>query len=160
MVRNRLKELEIKISELAGYLQISRPTMYKFIDLYDSGKKRDVNPSIKRLFDYIERNPLIGKRAVINYILSNMTDLKEVDTDDVNEILKSVKLYVSENPNSEKSQFIKMCTEYSQYDMVIHYLLEISPLIKKRKLNEAEIKKLAPYNEIISIYSNISKEEK
>ena len=35
MLRERLKNMEIKITELADYLQISRPTMYKFIEYYD-----------------------------------------------------------------------------------------------------------------------------
>ena len=30
MLQQRLRELEIKITELSEYLQISRPTLYKF----------------------------------------------------------------------------------------------------------------------------------
>lgn len=32
MLKERLKEIDLRIAELADYLQISRPTMYKFID--------------------------------------------------------------------------------------------------------------------------------
>ena len=73
MIRDRLKELEIRITELADYLQISRTTLYKFIELYDSGQQKDVNPSVRKLFDFIENNELIGKKNVIGYILENMT---------------------------------------------------------------------------------------
>lgn len=160
MIKKRLKELEIKITELANYLQISRPTMYKFIESYDSGNKKDINPSILKLFNYIEDNSLIGKRNVINYILTNMTDVKDVESDETNEILRVVKSYVSNNPDSEKTQFIRKCAAHSQFDVVIHYLIDISSLIKKKRLTKEEEEKLKPYKDIISIYTESNKEDK
>lgn len=160
MIKQRLKELEIKITELANYLQISRPTMYKFIELYDEGNKKEINPSIAKLFDFIDDSPLIGKRAVINYILTKMVDIKDVDTDSVNEIIKSIKEYVTNNPDSEKTQFIRKCSEQSQFDIAIHYLMEIMPILKKKKLSEDELEKIRPYKEILNIYTSVSKEEK
>ena len=141
MIKERLKELEIKITELAQYLQISRPTMYKFIESYDGGKKKEVNKNVKKLFDYIEDNPLIGKRNVINYILSRMSVPQENDTSEVNEIIQSV-------------------TSHSQFDVVVHYLTEIEALLKKKKLTDEEKIKLIPYQQIISIYTQPKKEEK
>ena len=145
---------------MASYLQISRPTMYKFIESYDSGDKKEVNTSVVKLFDYIESNPLIGKRNVINYILTRMTETKDVDSEDVNEVMVTIKKYVSLNPNSEKTQFLKKCTEQSQYDLIIHYLIEITPLFKKKKLSDEEKVKLEPYKKIIEIYSEANKEAK
>ena len=158
MIRDRLKELEIKITELADYLQISRPTMYKFITLYDEGQKKEISPSVARLFDYIEKEQLIGKRNVINYILNNMSMRQEIDTPQVNKLVKLIKEYVSENPKSEKTQFIEKCVSSSQFDLMIHYLLEIKSLINKKSLSEEDKQKLEPYYEIIKLYSNITKE--
>ena len=70
------------------------------------------------------------------------------------------KKYVSLNPNSEKTQFLKKCTEQSQYDLIIHYLIEITPLFKKKKLSDEEKVKLEPYKKIIEIYSEANKEAK
>ena len=92
MIKDRLKDLEIKITELADYLQMSRTTLYKFIEAYDSGNKRDVNSSVLKLFNYIEKNELIGKRNVINYILNNMATVSENDTSEVNELDQIVSL--------------------------------------------------------------------
>lgn len=160
MIRSRLKELEIKITELADYLQISRPTMYKFIELYDAGKKKEINVSVKKLFDYIEQNSLLGKRNVINYILTEMSTVKDVESDEVNDVIKIIKNYVSNNLNSEKTQFIIKCTTESQYDMAIHYLIEIASLLKKKKLNQEEKTKLIPYKNIVEMYTQSKKEEK
>lgn len=160
MIKERLKELEIKITELANYLQISRPTMYKFIECYDEGKKKEVNKGVKNLFDYIEDNPLIGKRNVINYILTKMSAVQDTDTSEVNAIVQKIKEYVSNNPSSEKTQFIETCLSQSQFDIVVHYLMEIVPLLKKKRLSDDEKKKLIPYQSIISIYTTVKKEDK
>ena len=160
MIKERLKELEIKITELANYLQISRPTMYKFIESYDEGKKKEINNNVKKLFDYIEGNPLIGKRNVINYILTRMSTIQENDTSEVNDIVQSIKDYVSNNPSSEKTQFIEFVASQSQYDVVVHYLMEIKPLLRKKKLTDEEKERLIPYQKIMSIYTQPKKEER
>ena len=152
MIRDRLKELEIRITELADYLQISRTTLYKFIELYDSGQQKDVNPSVRKLFDFIENNELIGKKNVIGYILENMTTMQENDVSQVNEIVRKIKEYVSDNQTSEKTQFLEKCVSSEQLDMTIHYLMDISSLLKKKKLSDENKEKLKPYLEIIEMY--------
>ena len=155
MIKIRLKELDIKITELANYLQISRPTMYKFIELYDSGDRNEVNQRILKLFDYIENNRLIAKKNVINYILNSIATISDNDTTEVNELLKIIKDYISYNPNSEKTQFIIKSINDGQYDIFIHYLMEVTSILKKRKINEVEEKKIRAYKEIIDMYGTI-----
>ena len=89
-----------------------------------------------------------------------MSVLQDTDTSEVNDIIQSIKEYVSNNPSSEKTQFVKMCLSESQFDMGIHYLMEIKPLLKKKKLTDEEKAKLLPYQEIIGIYTKPNKEEK
>lgn len=159
MIKERLKELEIKITELAQYLQISRPTMYKFIEAYDNGNKKEVNQAVRKLFDYIEGNPLIGKRNVINYILTKMSVVQEVEIDEISDTIQEIKQYVLNNPLSEKTQFIEACLNQPQFDLVIHYLMEIKPLLKKKRLTNEEKNKLLPYQQIIGIYTEPKKED-
>ena len=54
MMKERLKEMELKITELSDYLQISRPTMYKFIEAYDTGDNSIINKNVLKLFKYID----------------------------------------------------------------------------------------------------------
>ena len=75
MLRNRLRELDLKITELADYLQISRPTMYKFIEYYENSEFDLINKKVLKLFNYIAEHELIGKKNVINYILNNLVNL-------------------------------------------------------------------------------------
>ena len=155
MIKDRLKELDIKITELANYLQISRPTMYKFIDSYDSGNKNEVNNSVLKLFNYIEDSELIAKKNVINYILNTMVTISGNDESEINELMSIIREYISSNSNSEKTQFITKIITTTQFDTVIHYLIEISPLLKKRKLTDSEKEKMLMYNSIIKMYSGI-----
>lgn len=152
MIKVRLKNLEIKITELADYLQISRTTLYKFMEAYDSGNKKEINNSILKLFNYIEKNELIGKKNVINYILNNMTIISDNDVSEVNKIVKDIREYISNNLKSEKTQFIDKCVKTTQFDIMIHYLMDINSLLNKIKLTKDEEKKIEPYKNIINIY--------
>lgn len=150
MIKLRLKELDIKITELANYLQISRPTMYKLIELYDEGRYSTINKKIKKMFDYIEANSLIDKKNVINYILNNLVEMDDFEDSDLEKKIKKIKKFISDNPDSLKTNFICKCIETKQFDLVIQYLMEISTLIKKKKITAEEMEIIAPYNKIIS----------
>lgn len=160
MIRDKLKVMEMKITELADYLQVSRPTMYKFIDAYDNNRKDEVSKPALRVFDYIESDDMIGKRNVISFILNNLAEIDETDSGEVNEVVNAVKLYVSSNQKSEKTQFIRKSISSTEFDIIIHYLMDIESLFGKNDLTEEETKKLMPYKEIIKIYSATDKEEK
>ena len=48
-LKEKLSSLKIKISELSQYLSISRPTLYKYIELYEDDKYDEINISILRI---------------------------------------------------------------------------------------------------------------
>ncbi len=152
MLRKKLRDIELRITELADYLQISRPTMYKYIELYDNNEYDDINKKVLKLFNYIMTNPLVGKKVVINYILTNLVSLKELESNEEVSDLLPIRKFILENPNSAKSNFIKIIVEKKFFDNAIAYLMEIYPLIKKRKLTDEEIKKLKIYDEINTLY--------
>ena len=153
MIRQRLKELDIKITEIAEYLQFSRTTMYKFIEAYDSGDYGEINKRVLALFHYIDDNDLIDKRNVINFVLSKLTETKELGDDVSDKRLQEVSHLLTQNPDSEKSRFIMECCTKSSYDTLIHYMLEIEPILKKKRRTEAEKKLLEPYLRIVDIYT-------
>ena len=157
MLRKRLRELDLKITELADYLQISRPTMYKFIEYYENSEFDLINKKVLKLFNYIAEHELIGKKNVINYILNNLVNLKENGDSEEIEIIKKIKKYIISNPESKKSQFIVNLVSKESYDDIISYLVNIEPLLKKRKLSDEENERLKPY---IEFKQKIIKEEK
>ena len=159
MIKDSLKKLNIKITELADYLKISRPTMYKFIELYDSNKYEDITKNVKKLFDFINNNTLIEKRNVINYILNNLNVTKDLTDDKVSRKIENITKYIINNPNSEKTFFIDMLIKVDFFDIVVHYLCEILPLLKKNNNNQEISKFLLPYNEIVILYTIYKKME-
>lgn len=151
MIKERLKDMELKITELSDYLQISRPTMYKFIDAYDSGDISTINKHVLKLFKYIDENPLIGKKTVVAYILTNLVEEKELGNTSENKTFNQIKRYIVANPESAKSQFIELAVQKTDYDDAIEYLLKIYPLLKKRRLTDEEIDFLKPFDDIKNI---------
>lgn len=150
MIRQRFREMDFKITELAEYLQITRPTLYKFIDDYDSGNFALINKRVLKLFNFIENNPLAGKKTILVYILNNLVDEKEMGEEDEVSKFTKIKKYILENPSSNKSAFIELIISRKDFDSIIDYLVEIYPLLKKRKLSDDEIVKLKPYDELIN----------
>lgn len=145
MLRERLKSMEISITELADYMQVSRPTMYKFIEYYDDLKFDLINKRILKLFNYISEHELAGKKNVVNYILSYLVELKNDDNEQ--DITDAVRKYILSNPESKKSHFLISCASQHSFDSIIPYLLKIEPLLRKRKLTEDEKFVLQPYIE-------------
>ena len=154
MIKERLKDIDLKITELSDYLQISRPTMYKFIEAYDNGEVSVINKHVLKLFKYIDENPLIGKKTVVSYILTNLVEEKELGDTDENRIYNQIKRYLIANPESTKSQFIQLAVQKTDYDEAIRYLVKIYPLLRKRKLSDEEIAFLKPYDDIINLITN------
>lgn len=153
MIHERLQSLDIKITELAQYLQISRPTMYKFIEAYDAHDRKAVNANVLKLFDYIEDNELVDKRNVIGFILTKLTNQKPTGSAEEQELTREIRQFLAKNPDSEKAAFIKACMRKSSFDLAIHYLMEIGPLLSKKKLTEDEKSLLKPYEDIVAKYT-------
>ena len=104
-----------------------------------------INKNVLKLFNYINEHELIGKKNVINYILTKLTDVKEMgDSDDI-DVIKIIKKYIISNPESKKSQFLITCATRDDFDDVISYLVKIAPLLKKRKLTNEEQLLLEPF---------------
>ena len=155
MLRKRLKDMDLRITELADYLQISRPTMYKFIDYYDESNFDLINNKVLKLFNYINENELVGKKNIINYILNNLVDLKDIgDKEEILQI-KHIKNFIISNPESKKSKFLEICSKNSAFDELIYYLVDISNLLNKRKLTDSEKNLLEPYLLVMSQIKNL-----
>ena len=65
IVKEQLRELGFRLTELADLLHISRPTLYKYIELYESGEYDGIRGDVLMLFGYISTNPEASKRDSI-----------------------------------------------------------------------------------------------
>lgn len=138
MIKDRLKEIELRITELSDYFQVSRPTMYKFIEAYDNGQYSLIHQPILNLFRYIDSDSLIGKKSAIAFIIQNTAEKK----------MPNAQLSLQSEHDSIKNQFIELILTKSEFDDMIKYALKIYPLIHKRQLSDTEISLLKPYDDI------------
>ena len=146
MLQQRLREFEIKITELSEYLQISRPTLYKFISCYDGKKFNLIDKEILALFNYIDENELIGKKNVINYILTKMP--RGVVEDHLSDPIDTLKNYLLLNPESKKSKFALEFFFDENFSEILCYFADIAPLLHKESVSTAEQEKLQPFNDL------------
>ncbi|MCI6215475.1 MAG: hypothetical protein MR659_00075 [Mollicutes bacterium] len=151
MIRQKLRDIDLKITELADYLKITRPTLYKFIDSYDNGDRETINKKVLSLFDYLENNPLAGRNTILNFILNNLIIEKELgESADVTRFNK-IKKFVLENPEASKTKLIELLITKPEMDLIADYLIRIEPLTKKRKLTVEEEELIGPYRKILEI---------
>lgn len=156
MIKERLKELDIKITELASYLSISRPTMYKFIEMYDEGSKNDLSKFICELFEYIETNELIDKKNVISYILSKVVKTEEV-TSKQNSDLEQLSECRTDDNNLFKQKIAKYLNENNDLDELIAFVIECSLSSKKKKINKKDEARIQALKRIQGIYKKENK---
>jgi len=66
----------IPLSDVADYLNISRPTLYKYMDFYDSGEFEKIPSATKNYFDFISSGKTTRKE-VHEYFLQEGKKLKD-----------------------------------------------------------------------------------
>lgn len=135
-LRDKMKKADFKLVDLAEFLDISRPTAYKFIELYEQGQRDKLDEKVLRLFKFIDTNK--SKIEIINYIAgmkqSAQSTLKRRDL--IANLL--------EKESKVKIDFIDLLTQSELYDPILEYLLECAKIASKPKPSQKEVKCLAP----------------
>lgn len=149
MLRDRIKEMDLRVTELSDYLQVSRPTMYKFIEYYDEQNFDLINKKVLKLFNYISENEFVGKKSVISYILNNLVELKPLGEKNDATVINKLRKNIVENPESKKSKFLELCVTTTFFDELINYLPDIATIAKKRKRSKEEQRLLDLYRNFL-----------
>lgn len=143
-LRDKIRDLGLRLIDLSEYLEVSRPTMYKYIELYEQGHKEAVSAKILTLFDYIENNySNIGKNNVINFILNNIVRVEAENISKNEDKRIKIKNLLKKRGNKSKENFIYELTEDNFFDPILEYLMECKKLADKR-LSAEEIEFIKP----------------
>ncbi|MGD9679121.1 MAG: hypothetical protein AB7V16_12330 [Vulcanibacillus sp.] len=106
-VRDKLKEINLRLVELANYLDISRPTMYKYLESYEQRDYSKIDKLTYDLFSYIDSTPDLTKPAVMNYLINNIVPTNQILGDNyVSKIAEAIKK-LKESPNLEDQNKLK-----------------------------------------------------
>lgn len=142
-MREKLKDLNVRITDLSEYLDLSRPTLYKFMDLYDKRKYKDINKSVLKLFKYIDETPNIGKANVMAYILNN-PDITTKNNNDIDSIMNVVAAHrISLEDLPEKTDFIRNVLENDLIDEILPYLNHCFSIYQNNKYSDEDHQSLS-----------------
>ena len=90
LLRERLKEIEIRLVDLADFLNISRPTAYKFIQMYETGYKDSIEAKLLKFFDFVMSEKGLTKSKAMSYIVENLVQPKAKSTQDRAQIIANL----------------------------------------------------------------------
>ena len=141
-LRDRLRELGIKIVDLANMLDISRPTLYKHIESYETNALENLDSSYIALFNYITQNEFINAKNVFIYITQNILKLKE----------KDFQGKVAITGNAQKDAFITLLLESNRFDDLLGYFVSCYELLEKDTLSDESKAFLQP---LLKLYESL-----
>ena len=141
-MREKMRKMDLRITELSEYLNISRVTLYKYINMYERGTKDGMDLQVRNLFDYIEKTPNIGKRNVMNWLLVNIVE----QNDNSGDLVSLVNQYQSSDSRSDdKIKFLNYIILRSEMDSLIPYFNSCMDLLAKESLSDNEIIQLSKF---------------
>ena len=151
LLRDKIRDLDLRISDLAEYLKISRPTLYKYIDMYEEGNRSTIDTKILNLFDYIQNSKNIGNSNVIYYIMNNIIENSNTNNSEEDKRMKIKSLLKTENKTKE--DFIYMLTEDNFFDPILDYLMKCKKLSSDsdKKLSDEDYEFISP---LMSLYKS------
>lgn len=146
-LRDRLRELGIKIVDLANMLDISRPTLYKHIESYENNTLENLDSSYIALFNYITQNEFINAKNVFIYITQNILRLKERDLQGSMAMGR-----VAITGNAQKDAFITLLLESNRFDDLLGYFVSCYELLEKDTLSDESKAFLQP---LLKLYESL-----
>ncbi|MGL4951218.1 MAG: hypothetical protein ACRC4M_05325 [Mycoplasma sp.] len=148
MLKQRIKESNIRISDLSDYLKISRPTLYKYIESYENSDFKSIDKSVLKLFNYIIDNPLSGKESITKYLLNSLNMTKLDESEKINKQLNKLNKLIIDNPDSKKSEFILAFINSNEVDEIAFELLDIIKISNKKTKTKDDENKLLTFDKI------------
>lgn len=138
-MKEKIRSLDVRLTELSKYLGISRPTLYRYLELYESGEAGQVPKDIRDLFRFID-NRCVSKDQLMRYVVSHFC----MSPDD------GIKTELSGfiNESSERSPKLKLMHQMattSQMDPLIGYLTECISILERDDISDEELVTVARF---------------
>ena len=136
-MKERMRELNIKMTELSEYIKVSRPTLYKYIESYEEGDYESIPNRVVSLFKIMEK-PEVTKEQVISYIISSF---KEEDGNDAGD---AVRRYLSDpSSSSSKVEFLQKVATTDCLDSIIPYLNDCIDILSGENIDDEQAYQVA-----------------
>lgn len=98
---------KITISELSRLVDISRPTLYKYVEEYEKGNFNTIPKELLKLFDYINSDSVTDKSMIIGYCIDTYKKTNE------HSVLDKIKMLMKTDWKFKK-KLIEFVDEYCE----------------------------------------------
>lgn len=136
-MKARMRELNIKMTELSEYIKVSRPTLYKYIESYEAGDYDSIPERTVSLFKMMERSD-VTKEQVITFIISSFNGDDGADT---SEAVKRYLLDPSSSPS--KVEFMQKVATTDCLDNIIPYLNDCIDILSAESMDDDQVYQVA-----------------
>jgi hypothetical protein len=150
MMKEKIRALDLRLTDLSEYLKISRPSLYKYLELYEKGQKKHIPENVLKMFLYIDKTKNINKDTVITYIATNLF----TDTSTSKNVIRKYVSNVSET--DPKLNFVYELLKTKEADPLIPYLTECLAILQKEEISDTEMRQISlfiSFREKVSINS-------
>jgi hypothetical protein len=129
----------MRLVELATYLDISRPTLYKYLEEYESKEYINIDKRCYDLFTFIDNTKNCTRPIIMDYLINKILPIESI-TGSANDILSSVRK-LSESPKEldlKKIKLIEVIAATTKFDEIIGDLLKLVQSTKKVTIQNIE----------------------
>ncbi len=129
-MKERMRELNIKLTELSEYIKVSRPTLYKYIESYESGDLGTIPERVLSLFKLMD-TPGVTKEQVVTFTI---TSFSGSDTKDIRDRIRNYIL----NPSASQAKvelMYKLATT-DCIDDIIPYLNGCMDILSEGRIDD------------------------
>ena len=136
-MKARMRELNIKMTELSEYIKVSRPTLYKYIESYESGNLESIPDRVVSLFRLMD-NPDVTKEQVVTFTITTFSEGDSTDPKDV------IRRYLSDPSSSaDKTELMYKLATTDCIDGIIPYLNDCIDILENGVKDDDEAYQVA-----------------
>lgn len=108
-VRDKLREINVRLVELATYLDISRPTIYKYLELYENREYSKIDKVTYDLFSFIDTEVDLSKPSLMNYLIYKIIPANQLGGDDrLSKVIEEIRKLSTSVNLEDKQKFKKI----------------------------------------------------
>lgn len=133
-MKEKLRDLGIRTTDLSQYMKISRPSLYKYIELYESKDYKPVPEKVLRVFKYVDKYKNLSKEQIIAFTIGEFSD---TDTSDKKEAIRNYLL--NKGANDSKIELMYVLTTTDSLDAVVEYLSNAGRILDEGDLDYSKI---------------------
>lgn len=132
--------MDLRLTDIAGYIGVSRPTLYRYLGLYESGSRSQIPKEVLNLFRYIDRTKNVTHDMVMVYLVTNFAKCSAGGPK------AEVQKYISEACDDDPKLLLMAALAHSDAaDTVVPYLTECLDLLGKEELTDNERNQVARF---------------